>query len=168
MTIENWLAQCFRMTDEVWERHANPWSVWTRFACLPLLALAIWSRVWIGAWAWLPVLLSLAWIWFNPRVFGRPRSTDNWASRAVLGERLWLNRSAVPVPAHHLPVIVLLNTITAAGALLCIAGLILLVAEAAIFGLVLSVIGKSWFLDRMVWIYQEMYPKNAACQAWLY
>jgi hypothetical protein len=27
-------------------RHANPVSVWTRFAVLPLLALAVWSREW--------------------------------------------------------------------------------------------------------------------------
>ena len=26
-----------------WQRHANPASVWTRFAALPLLVVAIWS-----------------------------------------------------------------------------------------------------------------------------
>ncbi|WP_377193710.1 DUF6653 family protein [Ruegeria meonggei] len=37
------------MKDEVWLRHANPWSVWARVLTpLPLLALAIWSRAWIG------------------------------------------------------------------------------------------------------------------------
>nr|WP_238997445.1 DUF6653 family protein [Mycolicibacterium sp. CBMA 361] len=34
------------MTDAAWRRHANPWSVWTRFAAIPLMMLAIWSRVW--------------------------------------------------------------------------------------------------------------------------
>ncbi len=168
MNIESWLSRFFRMSDEVWARHANPWSVWTRYACLPLLALSIWSRVWIGGWAWLPVLLTLIWIWLNPRVFGKPESTDNWASRAVLGERVWLNRSVIPVPAHHVPIITVLNAITVAGALLCIAGLVIPDAAATVAGLVLTMLGKSWFLDRMVWVYQDMHSQNPEYDKWLY
>jgi len=168
MNIEKMLSRCFRMTDEVWARHANPWSVWTRYLCLPLLALSIWSRMWIGGWAWLLVLLTLIWIWLNPRVFSKPESTDNWASRAVLGERVWLNRSAIPVPAHHQRVITVLNALAACGALLCIAGLVMPNASATIAGIVLTILGKSWFLDRMVWLYQEMYPQNPVYAKWLY
>ena len=48
------------MKDEVWLRHINPWSVWTRVLTpLPLLALAIWSRAWISGWAWVAVDLVL-------------------------------------------------------------------------------------------------------------
>jgi hypothetical protein len=144
------------MTDEVWAGHANPWSRWSRFTCLPLIALAVWSRLWIGYWAWLAVLLALLWTWLNPRIFARPESTDNWASKAVLGERLWLNRSNVAVPAHHFAVITVLKIVTAAGAELCIAGLIMLDAAVTVFGVLFATIGKSWFLDRMVWLYQEM------------
>ena len=43
------------MSDDSWMRHANPWSVWTRYAAFPVLIAAIWSRVWIGWWALLPV-----------------------------------------------------------------------------------------------------------------
>ncbi|RSN29438.1 hypothetical protein DL990_24845 [Amycolatopsis sp. WAC 01416] len=32
------------MDDEAWRRHANPWSAWARFAAIPLMPLAIWSR----------------------------------------------------------------------------------------------------------------------------
>jgi hypothetical protein len=38
------IASAFRMSDEVWRRHAHPWSVCTRFAAIPPLVLAIWSR----------------------------------------------------------------------------------------------------------------------------
>ena len=38
------------MSDAVWARHANLWSVYTRFTVLPLLVMAIWSRAWIGWW----------------------------------------------------------------------------------------------------------------------
>jgi hypothetical protein len=49
------LERLMSMDDRVWRRHANPWSGWTRVTALPLLVLAIWSRVWIGWWAVLAV-----------------------------------------------------------------------------------------------------------------
>ena len=66
------VEQAMVMSDLAWARHANPWSVWTRVPILPLLALAIWSRVWIGAWCWLPLALLIAWILWNPRAFPPP------------------------------------------------------------------------------------------------
>jgi hypothetical protein len=51
------LERLMAMDDRVWRRHANPWSGWTRVTALPLLVLAIWSRVWIGWWAMLAVWL---------------------------------------------------------------------------------------------------------------
>jgi Family of unknown function (DUF6653) len=41
----------FGLEGDKWMRHANPVSVWTRFAVLPLMALAVWSREWIGWWS---------------------------------------------------------------------------------------------------------------------
>jgi hypothetical protein len=52
------IADAFRMTDDVWRRHANPWSVYTRFAAIPPLIMAIWSRTWIGLWCLLPIALA--------------------------------------------------------------------------------------------------------------
>ncbi|MEV4315663.1 DUF6653 family protein [Actinocrispum sp. NPDC049592] len=47
-------------------RHANPISVWTRFAVLPLLAVSIWSRDWIGWRSLVPIVLSLVFMMVNP------------------------------------------------------------------------------------------------------
>jgi len=49
------------MTEEAWRRHANPWSVYTRFAAIPAMILAIWSRIWIGWWALVPVFAVMIW-----------------------------------------------------------------------------------------------------------
>lgn len=81
-----------RMDDATWRRHANPWSVWTRATVLPLIILAVWSRVWIGRWSLVLVALSVLWMWLHPRVFGEPKTSRHWASRGVMGERVWLNR----------------------------------------------------------------------------
>jgi len=156
MTFEARIARLHRMDDATWARHANPWSVWTRVPILPLLALAVWSRVWIGWWAILPVLLLLGWAWINPRVFPPPASLDSWGSRAVLGERLWLARSEVPVPARHRTLPSLLNAVAGAGGALLLIGLVLLSGAMPLTGLTTALLAKMWYLDRMNWLVADM------------
>jgi hypothetical protein len=67
--MKAWIAKAFGMTDQAWRRHANPWSVYTRFAAIPAMILAIWSRVWIGWWALVAVAAVIMWLWLNPHVF---------------------------------------------------------------------------------------------------
>ena len=55
MNIEQKITSLFKMDDKTWSRHANPWSVWTRFLVFPILALAIWSRVWLGWYSLIPI-----------------------------------------------------------------------------------------------------------------
>ncbi len=35
MTLERTIADLFSLNDEAWLRHANPWSVFTRFTAHP-------------------------------------------------------------------------------------------------------------------------------------
>ena len=56
MTLERKIAKLFKLTDENWMKHANPWSVWTRYSVLPIIVLAFWSRVWIGWWSLIPAV----------------------------------------------------------------------------------------------------------------
>ncbi|WP_237216625.1 DUF6653 family protein [Falsiroseomonas oryziterrae] len=156
MTIEARIARLHRMDDAAWARHANPWSVWTRVPILPLLALAIWSRVWIGWWALLPVVLLVGWTWINPRVFPPPPSLDNWGSRAVLGERLWLMRDQVPVPPRHRRLPTMLNAVAGAGGAVLVGGLAWLSPTAALTGFATAFLAKIWFLDRMNWLVADM------------
>lgn len=168
MTFENKIARLFRMDDATWARHANPWSVVTRATVLPMFIIAIWSRLWIGSWSLLLVAIAVGWTWLNPRLFSQPQSTDNWASKSVLGERVWLNRQTVPVPQHHRVFPNLLNGIAFVGILFVVWGLIKLAAWPTVFGLALTYVGKFWFLDRMVWLYSEMKDANRDYQSWLY
>ena len=168
MSIEQKITTIFGMNDEVWMRHTNPWSVWTRYAALPILVLSIWSRAWIGWWTLIPIILSVICIWINPRLFKKPRSTKNWASKAVLGERVWLNRKVVAIPVHFEPVIKVLNAISGVGTLLCIWGLIAVSFWVTTFGMVVLILGKSWFLDRMVWLYNEMKDAHLEYGNWDY
>ena len=144
------------MDDDAWTRHANPMSVYSRFSCLPLLVLAIWSRVWLGLWCLLPIALAVFWTWLNPRLFDPPESLDSWASRGVLGERRFLERATRPIPEPHQRMAHRLTALSGIGMLMLVYGLIALDLRATLSGLLLAILAKLWFVDRMVWLEQEM------------
>ncbi|MCE0494880.1 DUF6653 family protein [Vibrio salinus] len=169
MTFEKKIADVFRLTDENWMRHANPLSVWTRYSVLPLIIMAFWSRLWIGWWCLLPGTLSILWMFLNPIVFKAPKTTKNWASKAVLGERVYLNRDNIPLPAHHnTPLYTILNGISSVGFLLAVWSTVYFSVWGAISGIAMAYLGKSWFLDRMVWLYEDMKNLNQTYQNWEY
>lgn len=68
----NWshlFERAMAMDDATWQRHVNPWSVWTRVPIIGLLVLAIWSRVWLGWWCLVPIAALVVWAVVNPRAF---------------------------------------------------------------------------------------------------
>lgn len=144
------------MDDAAWARHANPLSVWSRMSCLPLLSLAVYSRAWIGWWSLAAVVAALAWTWGNPRLFAPPERMDSWASRGTLGERLFLDRNTNPVPAHHARAAHVLAALSALGLAPLAWGLAVLDPWAVCAGLAMVILCKLWFVDRMVWLYEEM------------
>ncbi len=168
MTIEQKIANLFNMDDKTWRRHANPWSVFTRTSALPLIVLAVWSRVWLGWWSLPFIALSILWTWLNPRIFRQPKTTNHWASRGVFGERVWLNRKNVPVPERHRNFPNILSVVSAVGTLFVVWGVIMLDLWPTIFGNVVAILSKYWFLDRMVWLYEDMKDTYPEYQSWLY
>lgn len=157
MTLENRIASAFRLDDAGWARHANPWSGWSRaITTLPLLVAAIWSRAWLGYWSLVPIALVLWWIWLNPRAFG-PASDDHaWITKGVLGERLWANRRAVPVPERHRVVPNILNIASLTGVPFLIWGLVTFGVWSTLLGTVLIAGAKLWYIDRMAILYDDM------------
>jgi hypothetical protein len=160
-------TKLFRMDERTWERHASPWSVWTRVASLPLLLAAVWSHAWLGIWSLVPVTLVILWLWINPRLFPRPNRTDTWSAMATLGERVWLNRKSVAIPAHHARMAHLLTAISAMGFAVALAGAFLNDLPPTIAGGLVAWFAKMWFCDRMVWLYEDMKDKHPPYAQWL-
>jgi hypothetical protein len=83
------------MKEKTWEKHANPWSGWTRTITYPLLFIPFWFlKDFINEPAsnwYVPIIFLLMIIWFtiNPRIFPKPKNFDSWMSKGVLGEKLW-------------------------------------------------------------------------------
>lgn len=161
------LSRAFGMTGEVWERHANPWSVWTRFPILPAMVLVLMLRDVLG-WAVAPVLVALVlWTWLNPRAFPPPASTRSWASRAVMGERVWLRRRRVPIPRHHHDWARFLSLLPLLGLPPLLLGVIAGNWWLAFGGTAVVLLAKLWFLDRMVRLYDEMAAFDDGYASWL-
>ena len=154
------------MDDATWTRHANPWSVYSRTSILPLMTAAVLSRVWLGWWALVPITLVVLWTWWNPRAFGAPKTTNSWAAHGTFGERVFLNRTKVPIPAHHKRWAIALSIVSGLGLPPWIWGLWQLDLGMTLFGLTLLFGGKLWFIDRMVWLYQDMKDAHPDYAGW--
>lgn len=148
-------ARAFVMTDDAWRRHANPWSVWTRFAAIPPLLLSIWSRTWIGWWCLAPLALVVVWLWLNPRVFAPVHEPTAWASKGIYGEMVWARRPA-DVPAGHRTAFRLVAVPGVVGIALVVWGLVALDVWPTVTGAALVVLAQLWRIDRLVWMYEDL------------
>lgn len=168
-TTEARIAHLFGLHGDTWMRHANPWSVGTRFSCLSLLAIACWSRTWISWFSLIPIVLATVWMFLNPRLFGIPTSTRNWFSKAVFGERIWADRTSAELPQQFKsPMPNLANAYSSIGLASLTAGLFILNVWLVIAGLVITHGGKVWYLDRMVLLYEDMKQRDPELASWEY
>jgi hypothetical protein len=130
------------MKIQTWERHSNPWSVWTRVLTNPLVYIPVWNRSWQQA---IPVA---AWFLLNPRLFPPPKDDSSWATRSVLGEQLWAR-------SLHADLSMLITALSALFFLLALYS-----AYAHRLWRLISFGGfalgfKLWFIGRMVVYYNE-------------
>jgi hypothetical protein len=147
------IASVFGMDEQAWRRHANPWSVYTRFAAIPAAILAIWSRTWIGWWCLVPLALVVVWLWLNTRLFS-PVAAVGWTARGIYGEWLWLQDRA-RTPSGHRTVLRRLIYVGLAGVLLIAWGLYRLEIWPTAFGLSLLVLAQLWRIDRFGLLYED-------------
>jgi hypothetical protein len=161
MTMDATMARSFGLDEDGWQRHANPWSVYTRIPIPALLAAAISSRTRIGRRSLVPVGLVCLWTVINPRAFPAPGSLDHWASRGVLGETCWANRKEVPVPPRHRVAPNVLRAVSALGVPFIARGLVVRNVWMVLFGLAVQGAGKIWFIDRMALLHDDVTSRRS-------
>jgi hypothetical protein len=149
------------MSETIWKRHANPWSVWTRFAAIPAFMLSVWSRVWIGWWSLVPTFLVIVWLYLNVLVFPPIEQPRSWVSKGIYGEKLWLSmRSELPqhyeLVQRRLIVLGLLGMGTIGW------GLYRLHFWASLLGAVVLILAQLWRLDRFSTLYELMVKERRA------
>src|SRR5665647_1988481 len=87
-------------------------------------------------------------------------------SKGAMGERVWLNRDAVPVPVYHLRVPNVLSAISAISVLFIVWGVLVFDLWPTLFGTLMAYMSKLWFVDRMVWLWQDMQDTNEEYRKW--
>lgn len=167
MKIIEAMAPLMAMDERSWRRHANPWSVWTRIPLLLMFVAVIFWRDALGWWTLVLLACAAAWAFANPRAFPEPSSTNNWASKGVMGERVWLNRRVIEIPASHARWATGLSVASAVGLLPLAWGLATEDFWLSAFGTLWVMGAKLWFVDRMVWLYEDMSRQVPQYREWL-
>jgi uncharacterized protein (DUF2062 family) len=135
------------MKEQTWERHSNPWSVWTRVLTNPLVYVPVWNHSWRQA-------LSVgAWFLLNPRLFPPPKDGSSWATRSVLGEKMWTSKPRADLP-------MLISVISALFFLVALySAYVRQLWRLLSFG-GLALVFKLWFLERMATYYDEYLARS--------
>jgi len=132
-----------RANEVFWKPHSSPRSVWPLVAAYPVLILAIYRR---SRLLLVGTLLSVA---ANLLVVSPPETDDAWATRVVLGERVWLERGLASSPRDL--------GVTAVGAVVNLYTLRAAVRRQPVrtgLGVVASMALTFLFFDRMVRLYE--------------
>ncbi|MFC7059665.1 DUF6653 family protein [Halovenus salina] len=166
MNVEKSLARLFGLEGERWLRHANPKSVYSRFPVLVLIAISVWSRVWVGRYFLAPLVATLLWTFLNPRLFSKPDSFTSWATKGVLGERIWKERDSYDIPTVWAWQTHALNAVQLVAMGPFLFGLYELQVWMTITGLTVAFLGKIWFFDRMVWLFEDR-RENETVREWI-
>ena len=166
MDIFSGAARIMTMDARTWARHANPWSVYSRIIGGTFVFFALWSGFWLGWLACFPIGAVLFWLWLNPRLFPAPLTTDSWASKGVLGERVFLGRKTIPIPAGFIRA----GWITT--------GLAMIFLGFAVYGFIqrdfwlaflawhASTVAKLWFVDRMALLWDKVKDTHPLYRSW--
>jgi hypothetical protein len=149
-----WKNKIQEIQSIVWKRHANPWSVWTRFLAIPLFILAVWSREWIGLGCLIPITLVILWLIFNPFVFKAVENPQKWVSKGIYGEQYWVQK-LIAIPATQKIINRYLIFLGVIGMLLCAYGLYKLQVWPTIFGATVIIIAQLWRIDRFSILYDN-------------
>lgn len=158
--MKQYFEKLMSMNEQTWERHASPWSVWTRVITgLPLTFSAVWSIKPLGYYSVAIIAMTALWLWLNPRLFSPPKNLNSWASKVTLGERIWLKTSKDLLPCHHSNWVLFLSIMAGIGFLVGITGAYYNLLLPTLIGGVISWFSKMWFCDRMVWLFEDMQQK---------
>lgn len=97
----------------------------------------------------------------NPRIFDKPSHYNSWGSKAVLGERIYIQRKKKNMLGEHKIPIMILTVMQTIGGGLLFYGLWTLNVYVVVYSTTVIYMSKMWFLDRMVWLHADSQRDDA-------
>ena len=78
-----------------------------------------------------------------------------------------MNQAQVPIPPHHKGVITFTNIVNGIGFVIYLWGIATLAPWPTVLGMSWVILAKTWFIDRMVWLFEKM-KDHSDYHDWLY
>lgn len=82
------------------------------------------------------------------------QTDERWETRAILGEKIWLDRDVTAIRDDHLRAVRWIATGSSLCSVPLIIGLVWLDPWATAFGAAGMFFGQAWLLDRFAWLYE--------------
>lgn len=133
---------------DVWDRHANPLSGWTRLAATPVLVYALFTR------RWRLLAATIGFLVVNPVLFPAPEEprSGEFMHDVVRAEEWWVSADR-PMFGTGYPEV--LNIATTIGAGVALWSAWRRNALGAVVGTITLMAGKLWFVGALVRAYRE-------------
>nr|MEC9417607.1 DUF6653 family protein [Pseudomonadota bacterium] len=132
-----------------------------------MLTGALWTQAWLGVWgALLLAFAVLAGVIAVPRLVGETGKASSWAKRVSFGEKIWLNRLFLPVPATDSARITTLYLVFWMGGLIALLGGFLSSPILSLTGLAVAYAAQFVSFGKLIQLYQTMKDKTPLYRFW--
>jgi hypothetical protein len=135
---------------------------------LPLPVASTWSRVWLGWWCIVPLLLSVIWLFINPLFFAPPRSTSTGRPSPFSESGSGSIAHVLPPGRFPVPCASACAVVPGLGLVPLVYGFIAFDAVATLTGVSTVEGGKLWYLDRMARLFDEVELRRPEVARWEY
>ncbi|MES0808618.1 DUF6653 family protein [Roseibium sp. SCPC15] len=142
-------------------------STYAKIVAPALLSAAIWAKLLVGGLFSVVLLAGVLLLLFKlPSLLSGKQQADSWARRASYGERIWLNRLLIPIPADVNQKITILYLVFWTGTLIAMLGAVSSSLLLTATGLLVAYAAQAVCLGKLIGLYNEMKDKAPLYRFW--
>jgi len=131
------------------------------------LTAIIWSRIWLGtSAATLATVVTVILLILAPRLFRALANRVVWARDTGFGERVWLNRLLVPVPADRSQRLTVLYLVSWTGTLVAVWGALAGLPVLSLSGLAVAYSAQLTCIVELVTLFRFMQVRHPLYRFW--
>ncbi|GAB2187205.1 hypothetical protein LAB1_45150 [Roseibium sp. LAB1] len=132
-----------------------------------MLTAALWTQIWLGFWSALLVAIAvLVFVIALPKLIGETGKNSGWAKQVSFGEKIWLNRLFLPVPASDSARLTTLYLVFWMGSLIALLGGFLTSPILSLTGLIVAYAAQFVSFGKLVQLYRTMKEKTPLYRFW--
>lgn len=132
-----------------------------------MLTAALWTQIWLSFWSALLVAIAvLVFVIALPKLIGETGKNSGWAKQVSFGEKIWLNRLFLPVPASDSARLTTLYLVFWMGSLIALLGGFLTSPILSLTGLIVAYAAQFVSFGKLVQLYRTMKEKTPLYRFW--